>query len=385
MSSTRVMLIRGSTIVLAVALLIVAAPVSALEVREPDGGARFEADLVRAYARCTAPDTMTLGGHRACGTPATSVCWYDVGSLKMLAADDATPTGILEFRRPFTSLLPDVCESPDYGGYIGAVDVRASGEFAAVGGESVCPSGRCTHTDSTSTFDLKFGLVFVPIIEGDNRLIDGNTETLGFSLTAPDGLPLAAVGVGVASRAPVFGFGTPAGHRVVSNLTVPSPPCLDGPFCDLPPWTSPCDFNWGEVEWTAESSEPPTAHVTMRGLAGTSPLCTTGTYQLESTVRATIKGCGDPGAPSACTLVDQTVTVPLSTKSAGIDDEVSLTVGGFGGQYVTTEILGARVLDPTGVLVAAAALPSAYRLSRPRITWKGDVLKFTAVIRAGAT
>ena len=68
---------------------------------------------------------------------------------------------------------------------------------------------------------------------------------------------------------------------VTSNLTVPYAPCTapgPGGACDLVPPAATCDFEVGTVEWSLAYYGQPQAHIVLRDLAGSSPLCTNGTY-----------------------------------------------------------------------------------------------------------
>jgi hypothetical protein len=349
--------------------LAVSSPVLAVDVRQPDEGSRLRSDLTRAYVPCTAPNA-TVNGLPACSPAVTSPCGFIDGSLALTGADDFNPFILARFRTPFTSLLPPQCENHD--DYVASIGARGSAEFEAGGDDSPCPSGSCTLADAVTTFDADISSFFV-ILGNRADLKDGNFELFGFSIADRDGLPMAAAGVG-AGNLLNYAHGNPPAEHYVSNLTIPIAPCTSGDSCDLPPIASPCDFDSGEIEWSRDVTSAPQAHVTLRDVAGSSPVCTTGTYQLQATVRVTLKACGTLDAPELCTLADQTLTAPLHMKGRNLDDEVVLRPGDIFAAYLSTEILGVRIVDPTGTPVAATGLGGVERALTPRLGLKGDVL-----------
>ena len=335
---------------------------SAIDVRQPESLSVLTSGLVRAYVPCTAPDTVTHLNQPACSAPVTSAC--DFGgraSFELGEREDFTPS--VHVALPALG-GPAVCDDLEAGTIVAGI--RASADYDLV--ETPCPTGHCTYPDVTNHLDdLKFGGGSL-VVAGQVGMGDGNFEFRGLTVVAPDGLPMAAPGVGQS---------TPLGERFVGNLTIPTPQCVGGPQpCDLPPPTSPCDFESGEVELTLDPSSAPRAHVVLRDVAGTSPLCTTGTYQMEATVRATVWGCGGTAAhPNLCTMVDQPVTVPLPVKGRNVDGGGLMLIGGFMAVYESTEILAVRILDPTGQPIAAAGVTGVTPAAKSRITIKGDTLR----------
>ena len=339
---------------------------AAVDGRQPDAGGTYASDLARAYAPCTAPNTVTRDGKPACAPAVTSECRHVHGDASLIANAIGAPLGPVHLTKATT---PSICADGDY---VSETTLRSSGDYIGGVDEPPCPSGLCTHADRIGTFNMGTSDFFGALTGADAVVIEGNYELLGLTFVAPDGLPMAAPGIG----------DHPLAERFVSNLTVPIEPCTTGDFCDLAPWTSPCDFESGEVEITRTAANVADAHVTMRNVAGTSPLCRTGTYLLEATVRGTVKGCGTPA--DLCTLPDTTVTVPIAMKGRNLDGGGLLEFASSQQQaYDSTQILGVRVIDPTGLPCAAVGLSGLDPLSKPAVTVKGDRLRVRATIPVG--
>ncbi len=358
--------------VLVLAILVGVTPAAALEVRQPDGGARYHVELTRAYAPCLAPNTITFAGYPACVPAVTSVCKFYGGTVDIESDDDVTP----QIRVQFSRSVQSACN----GDYFADVTVRASGEYSTddspEGGlEAPCASGRCTAEDVVVRVRIGASAVNLPTLPGID-LRDGNVEIRGITIVAPDGLPLAAAGIGHT----FVGIGSKPADELVANLSVPYPECPAGSgYCDVPPWSSPCDFETGELAWTRAGSESG-VHVTLKDLTGSSPLCTTGTYMLEATFRSTVEACGDVQDPTTCTAVDRTMLVPLAADGRDLDATGIIPVGTSGMFANGIEILSTRILDPSGEAVAAIGLPSVTSAPGLQIAAKGDVLRVRALI-----
>jgi hypothetical protein len=195
------------------------------------------------------------------------------------------------------------------------------------------------------------------------------------TMTGSDGLPLAALGLQPARQATL----------VSSNLTVPYEPCTQeyGSACDLVPWTAGCDYESGTITWEqAETLSPPSVHVLLRDVAGATELCKTGTYQLETTVRPTVLGCGPSHAPQLCTLPDQSFVLPLVANGRNLDAGAELPLGdlGYFGRFTSTEIVSARVIDPTGRALAVPGTAGITRLVKPQLLMSGDAIRLKSTI-----
>jgi hypothetical protein len=349
---------------LALATLLRVAPAGAVDVRQPDTGAVYESDLARAYAQCTTPNAVTRDGKPACGPAVTSECKFIQGDVSLLAGTINAPSGSMSM---WKASSPVSCQDGDY-----TVEtlLRYAGDYTAALPEAPCPSGLCTWPDVVTSFDMRTERSVLTLLGGDSVVVDGNYALSRLIIYGPDGLPAAAPGIS----------GTPFAERFFGNLTVPIEPCTTGAACDSTPWTSPCDFASGEIVITRAASNAGEAQVTLRNLAGTSPLCSTGTYLLEATVRGTVKGCGTPAV--LCTLPDTTVTLPLEVRGRNVEGGGLLRLASSQ-QYDTTQILDARVIDPTGLPVATVGLAGPAPLHAPRVTVKGDTLRVRATIPIG--
>ncbi len=352
---------------LALAALLAATPAFALDVRQHDGALPYQSDLGRAFVPCTAPNTVTLDGKPACAPAVTSVCKYNHSNLHLRGDSRSAPSGRMTM---WTTTSPAICDSEEY---VIETGLRYSGDFSAAGVEAPCPSGRCTFPDRVASFDQLGLSAVLTLTGGDADVPKGNFEIRGLTVFGPDGLPMVAPGIDE----------HPLALRFFGNLTVPIEPCTSGPVCDLAPWTSPCDFESGEVEITrAAYTNAGLARVRMRNVTGTSPLCQSGIYHLEATVRGTVKGCGNP--VDLCTLPDTTVTIPLPVDGRDIDAGGPLLFASHPNlRYASTQILGVRVIDPTGLPVAAVGVAGPTVLPEPRVTVKGDALRVRTTIPIG--
>ena len=360
---------RAVAIVAVLAIVFTVAPISALEVRQTDLDSHYHAGLVRAYAPCLTPNTTAFGGEPACSPAVTSVCGdYFPAWVDIVGWDDFAPVVSLDTAPGVASASCDVAD------WDVLYALRLSHEDA-----EECPSHRCTRQDISVRFPLKysFGPPFAGLLPLQPiGLTNGNLEVLGVTIVDGDGLPVAASGVG-----PLYGADPALDARIVSNLTVPYDRCPSG-YCDITPWTSPCDFESGEIEW--RRNDPGTGafvHATLRDVTGSSPLCTTGTYHVAATVRSTVHGCGDPHHPTLCTLVDQAVSVPLQASGRKLDvGGVVNTSSGYDYFYHTIQVLESRLVDPTGTVVAASGVTAVQPAFSPSIAIKGTSLKLRADI-----
>jgi hypothetical protein len=348
---------------LALAILLRVAPAGAVDVRQPDTRAVFTSDLSRAYAQCTTPNALTRDGKPACAPAVTSQCKHIEGNVSLWAGMINAPLGSA---RIWKASSPASCQDGDYAV---ATLLRYSGDYTAAGPEAPCASGLCTWPDVITSFDMRTDSFVLTLTGGESVVIDGNYALSRLTIYGPDGLAAAAPGIS----------GTPLAERFFGNLTVPIEPCTTGAVCDLAPWTSPCDFASGDIVITRADRNVGEAHVTLRNVTGTSPVCRTGTYLLEATVRGTVRGCGTPTV--LCTLPDTTLTLPLEVRGRDVEGGGLLGFASFTQQaYDTTQILDARVIDPTGVPIATVGLAGPSPLRAPRVTVKGNALRVRATI-----
>ncbi len=316
--------------------------------------------MTRAYAPCLAPND-TADGMPACNPAVTSACWtvYQGGNVyltsevdrQLISADVQSVTG------------PPICTSDAY--FLDVV-YRISADSLD------CASGRCTYEDRVVRYAFKrrsSGSHYNFVI--DRELLNATLPTevrqpsyhiVSVTVIAPDGLPMMRSGT-------YDDFGS-----VVSNLTVPYDACTSpepGGACSVPPWTAACDYESGEIGWRRRFGNPGalTVHATLRDVTGSSPLCTTGNYQVEMTVRRTSTCSG-----GLCTLVDQTVSVPIAADGHGLDGEAPVN---FNGSQVV-ELVSSRLLDPTGQPIAETGVTDVLDLVNPRVSIKPDRVRIQA-------
>lgn len=375
MLSTRI--VNRAALTLALVLGVPAAA-RAVEVRQSETGSLYHAALQRAYAPCLAPNDVSLGGIPACSPPVTSSCPFWDGEVDVTSAIEASPT--VSVRVGSGSSRPPSCPE---GPYTLVVTRRATGtpKVAASEGSDptpVCTSGECTFQAVVLEVPLSAtnpAVTTAPLFDED--LIDPNFEILDATVFGTDGLPLATAG-------PHRMTGSP----VPNNLTVPYAACVTpdpdgtGIACNSQPWNTACDFNVGSIVWAKTNHfYPPTAHVVLSQLTGTSPLCTTGTYQVEAVVRGTLRSCGGPPDFHLCTLVDQNVTLPVVANGHDLDATAVLRLGNaYTDQFVNTQFLAVRVIDPTGQPIAATGVTAVRNLVAPRIGIKDDTLRIRATV-----
>jgi hypothetical protein len=193
---------------------------------------------------------------------------------------------------------------------------------------------------------------------------DANYEILGVTVIAPDGLAMAAAGVGT-HKAKIF----------YSNLGAAYPSCdvpnqtnnTGVPACGPIAWTHVCDMNAASVQWRDQGTAgTPELVPTLFDAAGSSPDCTAGAYQYESTLRMTIDDCGGGAVP--CTLVDTPVILsatPVKNDIEGVTIPFAAT--GLTGPIGDFEVRRVRLLEPSSAPLLSTAVSNARRLSKPQV------------------
>lgn len=352
---------------LAIVLLLASVPARAAEVRQGTPPARLHGALARAYAPCLAPNAVTANGEPACAPAVTSACDFnplaatvDVVSSTNRDAGFTVPRLIVSFQvRPGG---PPECQTGTYRTLVG---LRATGSPSP---DQACASGTCTFEDVVVETTVSQALLTLP----DLGLTDPSFEITSVTIVAPDGLPIAATGV----------EGTTA--TLTGNLTVPYPPCTTpepagrGDSCSIAPWQPSCDYDEGSLTWATDSAGGPTLTTTLTGVAGTSPLCATGDYEVHAVARVTLNACG-PNHTDRCTLPDRIVTV--RAPAHGRDVETTATVPlGVPGTHPSVQVLAMRVVDPTGSAIGTMGVTGVVPLGGPRIAIGPRTLKLRVVL-----
>jgi hypothetical protein len=339
-------------IVLAVASAVSAARTDAVEIRHPPPDAVvFSADMRRAYTPCVSPNTVAANGIPACEPAVTSACVFSSFTLQV------TRFGVVDvkLRRKISPNHPEICNT---GTYVLHLTSRTTSD---PGHDELCGSDVCTFPDDVLTVGFQPNNGVSTIVQvGATRHV---TEVLGATIVAPDGLPIAATGMGL-----------------TSPVNVAYPPCTEPdpgrPTCSVTPWRPACDFNSGKIEWYGTAV--PAVRATLLTLAGVSPLCTTGTYLVEADVRATLANCHNVVDGEPCTLVDRTVSFPLAADGKDLITQSGLNAAGISGVVSGFEVRGTRVIDPTGALLAAPGVANADDLVKPRLVLSGGKLRLRA-------
>ena len=343
-----------------VVLLAFAGASSAIEVRHVEG-ARYSADLGRAYAPCLAPNTMTSTGIPACTPAVTSVCDFTSAGLDLRKREETNEINVDAIVNNVSG--PGNCTT---GPYTMGVTLRISAD------DAVCAGGTCTLEDVTWPIPLSphnndfraLDFTLESVFPGRPAGLS-NYEILDVWVIAPDGRTLAAAGAdrdgGVDVRAD---FST-----AYPQCTAPDTANTWGlAACSAPAWESACDFTLIDANVT-QSSLGPRIQPRALGLTGVPASCADGTYAFVPRVRVTTEECG-----ALCTLVD--VDVPLLVEA--IDGEIERQnlmlssdpagVGvGFLGEDDHVQLLELRVRDEAGDLLAAMAVTPTLRLDRARI------------------
>ena len=349
---------------IAAAVLCMPLAAAAVEVRVGESRTVFASGWSRDYVPCTAPNDVARSGVAACRPPVTSACDFSPSTFSVTQDPAQVPFGNrgLNYR------------NAECGHSLDATVRVSGGPYIDPNPETLpCPSGYCTFQDSVNNSEIGVNLTGVPPLIPPHEVFSEHTnyEILGILFTGLDGLPAATIGL------------QPDLHAWITsaNLTVPYEPCTAplGSACDLVPWDAACDFESGTITWEQpDTLSSPSVHVLLNDVAGSSPLCTNGTYHLETTVRATVDGCsGIPIDPERCTLVDQTFSLPLIANGRRLDATVALPLGNLGlfGRYLTTEILSARVIDPTGRALAVPGTSNIRHLLKPQVLIKDDEIR----------
>jgi hypothetical protein len=345
------------------ALVTCAGPAAAIELRLSDGSSPLAARFTRAFAPCTAPNTVSWTGIPACLPSVTSAC---LGSASFVPNDFGFSD--FQFTRPRQPHDPAICTSGTY-----EIRITTRATVPQDGDETFCTSPICTLPDDTAVQTFVYDPtrpVFPILTNRDFR--DGNLEILAAEIIAPDGLPMLAFGSD--------GLSGPVG--------VAYPPCTSPDpgriGCSATAWRPACDFNAGTIDWVRIASPGP--HVVLAPVGGASPLCTTGTYHFTTTVRPTLPYCNNSAGSPGCTLPDQTVTMPMNADGTAVDVAPGLALGGLGGA-MTVQILEQHITDPTGALLASMAFAGAAPLQAPNTTISTKSLRirtlFPPLIGAG--
>ena len=126
---------------------------AAVEVRQPETGARFDASLVRAYAECTAPDTVARSGAPACTARVTSTCTPFGSTLALsppVVSIDPDST-VPDFVGPASGTGPaGICRTGDFDFVVRArltTGVALEPDPDDPDAPPPCPSGFCTYPD----------------------------------------------------------------------------------------------------------------------------------------------------------------------------------------------------------------------------------------------
>lgn len=353
--------IRGARrFVLAAALLTsVVGGAHAIEVRHVQG-ARFTADLTRAYAPCLAPNTFTSTGVPACTPAVTSTCNYTSAGLDLRKREDTNEIAVDAALNNVTG--PGNCT---VGPFTLKLGLRVTVD------DTVCTSGACTLLDLEASIPL--------VLDGNDFELDdvtlesalpglppaiANYEILHAFILAPDGKPIAAAGTEGDNSADV------RADMSTAYAVCTAPDTANAwavPACSAPVWQSACDFDFMDVDVNRAAGQPrlrPRAF----GLAG-GPACTDGTYTFIPRLRITTNDCG-----LLCTVVD--LDVPLfATAERGDLPPTTLLIAsdplavgvGFVSDDDQIELLGLTARDPSGDLLAGIAVTPTLRLDRTRV------------------
>ena len=363
MSARRTTRVFAAAATVATLVLIAAIPASnaALEIRH-SSGARYEAELTRAYKQCSAPNDTSSDGIPACSPPVTSGCDYSRGQIELRKVKnepkvqvDVSLTGISGVISP-----PGSCLNGPYTLYF---TLRVSAD------DPSCAGDQCTWIEGAQV-----GMPLQPragghIFELDKAVFEdellanygitaghvANYEIQGVTVYGPDNKPLASAGIGdhgansfrddVTTRYPV--------------CTAPDTATTGGvPACSGPVWGAHCDFATGEIQLRSGGGTP-----IVRGrfgsLVGASPSCADGTYTIETVVRAT----GDVCNGSPCTLVDTTAV----TTMAAVDGVIAADGWdpALAGPFDSVEFLDSFIRDPLGEPLASVGFSNAFLLGDP--------------------
>jgi len=113
-------------------------------------------------------------------------------------------------------------------------------------------------------------------------------------------------------------------------------------------------------------------------LAGVTPLCTTGTYELVATLRATLPNCDGSAARIPCTIPDRTVTFDIAADGTELDFASGFAFAGLAGA-LTAQVIEPRIYDPTGARFVASAAPGTVSLRAPYAIFNRDRRRIRAL------
>ncbi len=357
--------VRPLATVIASLVAMLPTPAFALEVRHPETAARYATELTRAYVPCVVPNDTTADGIPACSPAVTSSCTFDRGTLDVRPRAAASQTRVDVLIRDVAG--PGSCPM---GTYTLELALRVTAD------DPTCSGGQCTFEDVIVSPALSFNPPNdVELVNGvlENLLPGGLTgahyEILGATIIAPDGLPMAAAGIGTNDAESVLGT-TGAGYAA---CTAPNTSGTIGNACTPLDWPSGCDSNHGVLRWRMRVGRGPELSTTFDDLVGPSPDCRNGTYAVVSRARVTTGPCT---SSALCTTVEFPISVDATAKNGKIDDDVLLsTLGVFSTPITSMEIHAVEVVDPAGATFATTAVNPVLRLEKPKVTIaRGDLL-----------
>jgi hypothetical protein len=335
-------------------------PCDAVEIRHSEG-ARYAADLTRAYFECTVPNDVSSDGVPACNPPITSACDYSSGRVEMSGSPPETRVQVV-----LTNASgPGTCETGEYDTHFA---LRITVDDAA------CATGQCTTVDAFfvvgdtgSNVSADFYIEdFLEMVIGVRPGHVANYEILDVTVSDPDGEPLAAVGVG---NHDATSLQADVSARYAA-CTVPNTQTTDGvPACSGPTWGASCDFTAGEIQLSDDGGATPSVPTVLAEFSdasGASPLCANGTYEIVSVLRLTGPVCsGNP-----CTLVDTQATIAVDAVDGAILDSANLATDGLAGPFDSIEVRETFVRNPLAEAAASPAVTNAYLIEKPGVTIK---------------
>lgn len=344
----------------AAALLVTcgAATARALEVRNPESAPRYSADLTRGYAPCLVPNDQTSDGIPACSPVATSACTFNRGSVDVRPRGNAEQTRLDVVVRDIAG--PGTCTSGTYTLQLG---LRVTADDPA------CDGGVCTFEDlvvsqpldADPPDDLELHILaletFLP-----GGLTGAHYQVLGATILAPDGLPMAATGMGTNSAIAILTT-SGAGYEVCG---APDTSGALGDACSPPTWPSGCDTNGGNIRWRDRSTRGFQLDVNFSDITGLAPECRNGTFTVVTSAQVTTGPCV---SSALCTTVEHAFPIDTTSKNGTID--AAMLQAGFG--TITTpvtsvEIHGITMLDAAAETFATSAVSGALRLDKAKVS-----------------
>ncbi len=352
-----------ATFVLAVS---VCASTAALEIRH-DADSIYTTNLTRAYEECVFPDDTSSDGVPACSPPLTSACDFASGTLTLEMRSVSPTTPVLRVRAEVSDVSgPGTCTTDDYSLLL---------QLSMTIDDAACATGQCTMVEFPLSMDLDLSgndadaEFFVEDVLGLIGVTVGQVvsyEVLGATVDGPDGLPLAAAGVGDHGASSFRSSASVA----YPGCDIPDTASTDGvPACSGPTWGATCDFTVGEIELTDVGDallSVPNVGATFANTSGASPSCADGAYEVATVLRLTGSVCS--GLP--CTLVDTQAVVPLDAANGNLEDAASLATSGLAGPFDSIEVRETLVRDPLGAALASPALTNAFLIDKPKVVVK---------------